>query len=531
MEYLKNLLEQLNRSFGALPTTKKVFIAVTVLLTVASLVGLISWTSRVDYKTLYTGLGPEDSGAIIAWLKDQKVEYRIAADGSSIMVPSDMVYELRMSLASQGLPQSSGIGYEIFDQQNIGVTEFVQKVNYRRALQGELARTVKQFSEVRNARVHLSIPEKTLFLDQQEQPRASVVLTLYPGKRLRPAQVQGITHLVASSVPGLDPENVNIVDSHGKLIAGGREPNRYADQSQTQQQLQYEMEQTLTRKIETMLGSVVGAGKVTARVAVELDFTQVERTEENYDPERSAVRSEQRLSEKSSGSKPVAAGVPGVMSNTPDLEGGGAAGASSTDYKKSNETINYEISRVTKRVVTPIGTVKRLSAAVLIDGTYDAAEGDSSQRQYVPRTPAEMKKYEALVKQALGYDEDRGDSVEVVNVEFHDVTEQIPGTLDRLVDSVNWQSIVYYLVTALLFALFFIFALKPMLRIVGTTLEAGRGAPALSAAREEGTPGEELPSGMFEGEMERLSRQQSDIQAFAQKNPRLFAQYLKNWLQ
>ncbi len=535
MDILKKTVEQLRAVYDQLPTNRKILVVVAVFLTIISLVGLIAWANRVEYKRLYSGLTSEDAGAIIEKLKEKKINYKVGSDGSSILVPSDSLYELRMEMAGEGLPQSSGIGYEIFDDQNIGVTEFVQQVNYRRALQGEIARTIKQLDEIRIARVHLSIPERSLFQDDQEKPSASVVLSMNTGKRLSEMQMQGITHLVANSVEGLEPDNVTIVDSHGNLLVGAKERFQYADMSGTQQQLQNEVEKRLTRKIESMLGNVVGPDKVTARVSVEMDFTQVEQTEENYDPEKAAVRSEQRSSEKSSGKRPAASGIPGVMSNTPDLQPEAAAAAVKTsNYNKSDETINYEITKVTKRIVNQIGGLKRLTAAVLIDGTYVTAENEDGKdvRTYTPRTEEEMSKYESLVRQAVGFDEDRGDSVEVVNVQFHETREAEIGTIERIAEEIDWQKVIIYIIFAALVAMFFVFGLKPLYQLISKTVTELPAAPRgelVEGEEPSSEPSEELPAGVFE--VERVGSKQTNLISFAQQNPRLFAQYLKNWLQ
>ncbi|MCP4714587.1 MAG: flagellar M-ring protein FliF, partial [Deltaproteobacteria bacterium] len=371
--------------------------------------------------------------------------------------------DLRFELAAEGVPQSTGIGYEIFDRQSLGVTEFVQKVNFQRALQGELARTITQLEEVKLARVHVTIPKETLFVDEQQKPQASVVLSLESGKMLRDSQIQGITHLVASSVEGMDPDEVIIVDSHGKLISGGQQRLEQVGITSSQQQLQSVTENNLARKIESMLGNVVGHDKVTAKVSVDLNFTQIEQTEESYDPEAAAVRSEQRGSEKSSGRRPIASGIPGVVSNVPETQqSAAAAGVKSVDYNKQDETVNYEISKVIKRTVNQIGAVSRLTVAVLIDGTYVTAtdkEGIETS-QYTVRSPEEMNKYAALVKQAVGYNEDRGDTVEVVNVQFQEMDLETKSIVGKLVEQIDLQSIITYMITAFLFALFFIFGLR-----------------------------------------------------------------------
>lgn len=535
MDYLKNAVAGTQHFFSALSVQRRIVVLSAVVLTIVSLIALISWASRVEYKVLYSGLSTEDAGVIVTRLKDQKIPYKIGRDGNSILVPATVMYEVRMNLASEGLPQSSGIGYEIFDKQSIGVTEFMQKVNYRRALQGELARTIKQFHEVRNARVHLSIPEKKLFQDDQEKTRASVVVTLFPGKTLQPGQIQGITHLLANSVEGLDPDNVSIVDSHGKLITGGKERAELSDVTSTQQEMEIRVGTRLTGKIESMLGSVVGPDKVTARVAVEMDFTQVEQTEENYDPDKAAVRSEQRSSEKSSGRRPLASGVPGVMTNTPDISqaGGADAGVKSTDYNKSDETVNYEISRITRRTVNRVGSINRITAAVLIDGTYTMVTNEAGQevKTYVPRTAEEMNKFETLVRQAIGFDESRGDSVEVVNVQFQETAAEIEKPFDRFLEILDWQSIIKYAITALLIAIFLIFGFRPLANSLSMILSVSKSREELAAAPGEGRRVEELPEGVFKGDLALAGEKQTNLVGFAKKNPRLFAQYLKNWLQ
>lgn len=535
MADLKTVLDQLRKVYSDLSPKKRIFAISTISMTILFLIILIVWANRTDFKTIYTGLSSEDAGAVVNSLKNKKIPYKVGADGSTIMVPADKVYELRMELASEGLPQSSGIGYEIFDRQSIGVTEFIQKVNFQRALQGELSRTINQFAEVKSSRVHLTIPKESLFIEEQEKPRASIVLTLHPGRKLRGSQIQGIVHLVASSVESLSPDDVIIVDSHGTLIAGGKERFRYAELTASQQQIQAETEKSIARKVESMLGNVVGPGKAIAKVSVDMDFTQVEQTEESYDPETAAVRSEQRTQEKSTGKRPVSSGVPGVMSNTPDVKQAEAAasGMKSVDYNKQDETVNYEISRVTKRIINQIGSIDRLTAAVLIDGTYVTEKNEEGKevRTYVPRNEEELKKYEALVKKAVGYDENRGDAVEVVNVQFHEMAAEVESLMERILRQLNVQSIITYTITAFLFALFFIFGLGPLIRLLSKTVERGEAVPELPEEKKGLEPGaEELPSAAFM-EQAKIGERQANLIQFAKQNPRLFAQYLKTWLE
>jgi len=530
MDFIKKLAQQTADVYNALTPGRRVFILISVFLTIGTLVGLILWTTKIDYKPLYTGLSSEDAGAVIGKLRDKKVKYRIGPDGSTIFVPGDVLYEIRMEMASEGFPVGGGIGYEIFDEQNIGITEFVQKVNLQRALQGELSRTITQFSEVRRARVHLSIPEKSIFVDDQEKARASVVLTLQAGRALSQGQLRGISNLVASSVEGLAAEDVIIVDSHGKMLAGGKDETLFGGLSLSQQKLQEAIEKKMERKIETLLGGVVGHDKVTAKVSASLNFTQVEQTEETFDPETATVRSEQRSSEKSSGRKAAISGTPGVMSNTPDLKTSEqAAPVRAVDYNKSNEVINYEISRVTKRVINPVGAIKRLSTAVLVDGTYVTekdGEGDEI-RKYIPRTDNELKKYENLVKRAVGYDEDRNDSVEVVNIQFEEIEQEVETVVDRMVRQIDIQSLITYVITAVLFAMFFIFGLKPLMRLLTSTVSETEAVKRIAEGAGAEEEEEELPEIGVSQDRGGRHRQLMD---FAKKNPRLFAQYLKSMM-
>lgn len=535
MADLKDTPSQLVNSFSELPTQRKLFVVFVVLLTISILIGLIMWAQRIQYRTLYSGLSSEDAGAVVNKLTEMKVPYRAGA-GGSVMVPAGSVYELRMKMAGEGLPQSSVIGYEIFDRQNLGVTEFIQRVNFLRALQGELVRTINQFAEIRSSRVHLTLPKKTLFIDDQEKPRASVVLHFAGGKILRGSQVHGIVHLVASSVEGLSPDDVIVVDSHGKLLAGGEDKAQAGGVSLSQQELLAKTERKIERKIESMLAEVVGHDKITAKVSVAMDFTRIEQTEERFDPDAAVVRSEQRSSEKSSGKRPVASGIPGVVSNTPGLEeqAGGAGGVRTVNYDKSDETVNYEISRITKTIINPVGTIERLTVAVLVDGTYTSAKDENGNqiRQYIPRAAEEMNKYEVLVKKAVGFDEDRGDSIEVVNVQFAEVVFERETTAERLLQGIDWQSVITYLITALLFVLFFVFGLKPLLGMLSKAVMEGGVAGRLPVGRKEvgGLPSEELPPGLGLDGATKLSEKENQLLNFAQSNPKLFAQYIKSWL-
>ncbi|MBI3328083.1 MAG: flagellar M-ring protein FliF, partial [Nitrospinae bacterium] len=399
---------QLRAFYGRLSTVQRGMLLGSTLVALAGFAALSLWSSEAEFRPVFTNLAAEDAAAIMSKLKEDRVPYRILAGGSSIAVPAEQVYESRLRLASEGLPQGGGVGFELFDRATFSMTGFVQRLNYQRALQGELARTINRISGVEQARVHLVIPQKSVFLEEQQKPSASVVVKVRMSAQLAKAQIQGIVHLVASSVEGLQPSEVTVVDSTGRMLAGG---DGLSQLSTIQLEYQYGVEREWERKIQGLLERAVGPQKVSARVSATVDFQRVESTHEIFDPNSAVVRSEQRGTEKSSGSGFNPSGPPGVASNVPGAQAATPQLSNSTEMQKHSETINYEVNKSVKRVVEPMGKVKRLAVAVLIDGTYkDGA--------YIPRPDKEMKGYQMLVKTAMGFDTSRGDQVEVINVPF-----------------------------------------------------------------------------------------------------------------
>ncbi len=294
-----------------IPSKKKMMFLILLAVVIASLVLFFAWIQRADYQVLYSHLSEEDAGLIIQKLREQKVPYTIST--GAIMVPSDKVYDVRLQLAGQGLPQGGGVGFELFDKTSFTMTDFVQKLNYRRALQGELARTIRSLSEVEQCRVHLAVPEKSLFINDDQRPKGSVLVRLKQGRSLSQGQVQGIVHLVSSSVEGLDPKDVAVVDSRGDMLTSAAEGS--IGITSGQREYQRTIEKDLENRIVGILEPVVGKGKIRAKVSADIDFTKVEKTEERYDPDSQVARSEQKVMEKSmNGNR---GGVPGVSSNLP----------------------------------------------------------------------------------------------------------------------------------------------------------------------------------------------------------------------
>jgi len=427
---LPQAFQQLASVVRGLSPAKRLTMATLILGTVAGLALLMTWSGGVELRALYTQLDPQDAGAIVARLKDQKIPYRIGPDGRTVLVPSENLHEIRMQMASEGLPQGGGIGFEVFDNTKLGMSEFAQNVNYQRALQGELARTIARISEVESCRVHLVMPEKSLFVSSEHPASASVAVKLKAGRRLSQEQTNGIVHLVSSSVPRLSPDQVTVVDSSGKLLAGSRGKAPSSGLNLDQLEYQGQVERNLETRIKSMLEQALGEGKAIVRLSCALDFQRHEKTEEHFLPDNRVIRSEQSLNESSRNADSQAQGVPGVRSNTPgpELIPNDGAGTAGNVFEKQDRTVNYEVGKVTSRILEPVGRITRVSVAVLVDGTYKSTteKGGAATREFVPRASEEMQKIEALVKRAVNFDADRGDTLEVVNIPF-ETTEWATG--------------------------------------------------------------------------------------------------------
>jgi flagellar M-ring protein FliF len=473
MEAMRQILSQLNAAFSNLSLGKKITLMTLILGSLAAFFFLMNWSGKSEFQPLYAQLDPEDASAILSKLREQKIDYRIASNGSTVLIPEEHIYETRMQLAAEGLPRGSAVGFEIFDNTKLGMTAFAQNVNYQRALQGELARTINQISEIESSRVHIVLTEKSLFIDEEEPASASVVLKLRPGKWLNQAQVNGILHLVSSGVARLSPENVTIVDNMGKLLAGAKNSSSFGSLSSDQLDYQDRVEKALENRILTMLESALGEDKVIVRLSCSFDFKKQERTEEHYLPDNRVVRSEQQLSEMSVDPNTSPQGVPGIRSNLP---GDPAAGQqtrsidSNRAFEKNDRTVNYEIGKVISHIKEPVGEITRISVAVLVDGTYKriAAAGGAIDWQYEARTPEEMQKFESIVKRAVNYDKARGDEVDIVNIPFETTkladrdTEVVEdGWMDLLK---KYQPYLKYGFLSLFLILSFMFFVKPLVR-------------------------------------------------------------------
>jgi flagellar M-ring protein FliF len=518
-EGLKKLLEP----FLALSSGKRIVVGGVALISLLAFAALISVANKTDFRPLFANLTSEDAGEIVKKLKEQKIPYEFSDDGKAVLVPSDKVYELRLSLASEGLPQGGGVGFEIFDRKNFGMTEFVQKLNYQRALQGELSRTISQIAGVESARVHLALPEKTLFKESEKPATASVVLKMRSNGALRDSEVQGVVHLVSSSIEGMDPDNVTVLDTRGKVLSRNSSADAASKISGSRQESQRAFEKAQEDKLQSLLDKVVGSGKSVARVSASFDFKQVEKFEERYDPETAAVRSEQRSEEKG-GTTTTASGVPGVQSN---LAKAASPTSSQGGGTKSDETLNYEVSRSTARTIEPVGSLAKVSVAILVDGKYDLVPGakPDAKPKYQPRSPDELQKIEALVKSAVGFNLERGDQVTVANIPFQETGEGAP-------EAAKWweapivQGLLKNGLIALGFLALLLFVIRPLLKILKAEKQVSGGGFLPIPTDHEAA----LMIETAKREQEKMRLTQLELVEKVKQDPYQVAQILQNWL-
>ncbi len=402
-------LEQAKTFWNKLALWQKIlFVGVPTILFVAVIAIMISTTEK-EYGVLYSGLAQQDAAKIVESLKQKQIDYELAENGSSIIIEKNQVHETRLSLANEGLPEQSVVGYELFDKTNLGMSEFVQKLNYRRALEGELAKTISQIDEVSKVRVHIVIPEKALFKKDQKNPTGSVTLHLKNGRSLDKISIDGIQNLISSSVEGMSPKDVTVVDQRGNMLnEQSLDVNSVAGLTAQQHEQQRRVEEHLASKVQSMLDAVLGADNTKVRITADLDFTRIEQTKTDYDPEKQVIRSEQNIKD--------------VSQSTDSL----SYPAVSMAKDQSNVIQNYEIAQNVEHIIHSVGNVKRLSIAVMVNGTNQIADTNGlKQIVYVPRSNEELQKIEEIVSNAVGFDPSRNDQISVINVPF-DSMIQLP---------------------------------------------------------------------------------------------------------
>jgi flagellar M-ring protein FliF len=411
-------MEQIKRLIATLSVRQRWTILIIGILAAAGFYGLAHWQTESSFRPLYNSLASEDAATVVQKLKESGTPYRLSSNNSTISVPEDKVAELRLEMAGAGVPKSGRIGFEIFDKTNFGMTDFAEHINYRRALEGELERSVMSISQVEQARVHISFPQESVFTEARQPAKASVLVKIRPGDSLPDSAVPAITNLISSAVEGLAPESVSVLDMRGNLLSRAKRMNGGSSGDVSDSALEYrqKVEQDLTAKLNSTLEPLVGAGRFRAAVSAECDLTSGEQSEESFDPTRSVMVTSQKTEDTSSTTR-VAEGVPGTASNLPETAPRPVPGGAGSSRKTEN--INYETSRTVKRTVIPQGTIKRLSVSVLIDQeAHWEGTGAAAKHVLEPPSAERLKMIHDLAAAATGLNADRGDQLIVESLPF-----------------------------------------------------------------------------------------------------------------
>jgi len=509
-----NYIQKLWQGFNALSGQRKLNLVIMAVLIITGLLSFVYFINQQDYRVLFSNLSSEDASSIVTKLKEKKIPYQVSPGGDVISVPSDQVSELRLDLAAAGLPHGGGVGFEIFDNKTLGATEFEQQLNYRRALQGELVRTINSLDEIQQSRVHIALPKDSLFVEQEKKATASVTLKLKEGRKLSQLQIEGIGHLVASAVEGLNSDDVMIIDSQGNMLSKNAGDTKTARLSASQVEYQRNIEKDLSHQIQTMLENVVGQGKAVVRVNADLDFQITEKTEEIFDPESPVIRSSQKQSDKSSGSSKMIAGTT----------------ASGPEKEKTEETINYEINKTVSRTVLPVGDIKKISIAVLVDGIY--AKNSKGEAAYQERPKKELESLEELVRKSAGFNTQRGDQVVITSMPFSRTDEVDMGSRPWTDYLAPAMPIIKYIVIAIGILLLFLFVVRPIITNVISNMPktAGNMQPQIPMASGAAIDMNQTPQISLNQLTDKSMTEVDMARQLAAVNSQKFAELLRNWL-
>ena len=521
-----------------------------VALLVAVVAALVLWSRAPDYKVLYSNLSDRDGGSIIAALQQANIPYKFSDVGGAILVPADQVHEMRLRLAAQGLPKNGSVGFELMDNQKFGISQFAEQINYQRALEGELQQTIESISSVHSSRVHLAIPKPSVFVRDHESPSASVLVDLYPGRVLDDGQVVAITHMVASAVPELPVRNVTIVDQDGNLLT---QPSSGTGLDATQLKYVQQIERTTQQRIDAILAPLFGAGNAHSQVSADIDFSKLEQTAETYTPngtpQQAAIRSQQSstATELSQGD---ASGVPGALSNQPPqpasaplvAANGASAPAATPVSDRKDTTTNYELDKTIRHFEQGSGGIKRLSVAVVVN--YQPQMDAKGHATMQPLATDKLAQVEQLVKDAMGYDAKRGDSVNVVNSAFMtdvEPTVDVPWWRTPDMIALAKQIATYLGIGAVALFLYFVMV-KPALRRAfpqPAPVGSGHALPApdepllldgLPSTQHTGDAEETNSMLAFENEKHKFERNLEYARKIARQDPKIVATVVKNWV-
>ena len=522
---MSDSISQFGNLLKALPLSKKISMVFIIVLLGAGFAGIFYLGNQEDYQVLYNNLSPEEGGEIVTKLKERNIPYQVEANGTIVMVPAGKVYELRLSLAGDGLPRRGNVGYEIFDKSDFSTTKFVQELNYKRALQGELARTINQFDEVSSSRVFIVVPKASLFVEDEKSASASIQLDLRAS--LPASKLAAIVHLVASAVEGLEVDRVTVVDTKGRLIFKGQGGGA-ASSLLSNAQLEYKsnVENEIKKNVQTMLEGIAGAGRAIVRVNAEIDFNKITLNQEEYDPSTTAVRSTRNIEESEQfGGKGGQTEQEMVNQRRGVVP---AAGGTRNGMMKKDVAINYEINKITRTIIKPAGTITRLSVAAVIDGTYETEkqQDGTMQRIYVARSADQLKKFEEIVKKAMGYNEDREDQITVSSISFADSGagfEDLPAEAESSKLGILKQVLVYKktIINLLLAVTLFVLVIRPLMQSMKNLAEdISIKTAQLSSDTEDQ---DQIADTSSRGQMERIRKITRDSDEKAQ-------QLLKGWI-
>ena len=507
------------------PLSRKLALAGVVLISTV-LFGLLIYQGKTaDYQLLYANLTENDAGPVVEWLKAENIPYQLKNNGRNIWIPASILHETRLNLAANGLPAGSGVGFEVFDKQSFALTDYVQKVNFTRALQGELSRTIASLDPVDTARVHLALPEKRLFKDQQKPATASVIVSLSKGKTLDEKQVQGIIHLVAGSISGLIPENISVIDSNGVVLDSGRQEDQDELLSVDMLAYQQEVEHRLEMRAQDLLDKTMGKDKAMVRVSATLDFAKVEKTEEFFDGDEPVIRSEQVNQEQSG--MPAAGGIPGVQSN---LQGTTLQQSGENSSSKTSRTTNYEISKTISRIINPVGTIQQLSVSILVADRIIPATEENPETT-APRSAEELQALEAMVSVALGLVPDRGDQINVLSMPFTEAPEEIL-LAESLPDNLLYEYLPFVKITLVAVGalLLYLLLVRPIIKTMkGEVREHYKTVEALE--QEQYAADQALETDKHEREEKVVEDPVAFIRRNVMENPAPTAHIIKKWLQ
>jgi flagellar M-ring protein FliF len=546
---------RLRQALARLDNQQKLVLMLSIAVIITLLIGTALWSKRSDFRVLFSNISERDGGAIITSLEQLNVPYKFSDGGGAILIPSERVHEIRLRLASQGLPKGGSVGFELMENQKFGISQFAEQVNYQRALEGELSRTIQSVAAVQGARVHLAIPKPSVFVRDEQKPSASVLLNLYPGRILEPAQIAGIQNLVASSVPQMPVTNVAILDQSGAMLSQLKSKLMEAGLDPTQVKYVNEIEGAVIKRIEDILTPIVGQGNAKVQVAADVDFSQTEQTAEihkpNTTPTDTVIRSQQ-TSETASGNTTAAAGVPGALTNQPpvpatapltqpDVSGAAAAPPQPRNpapgqinvagvtaplasvgqpvSTRKDSTINYEIDRTVRHTKQGVGMVRRLSAAVVVNHRKDV--GKDGKPTTKPLSDAEIKQINDLTREAMGFSKERGDTLSVANAPFTAVEKgdgdiplwKDPETLSLVKD------LIKYGVIAGIIAYLLLKVVKPL---ITTMVKPPESEHVHGGAYDEMEEEEERGPTPFQ---EKLQRARS----VAEQDPKAVANIIKDW--